>query len=309
MKKYFFTFFIISLQFSAVQILHAQFDDGLEDITGHWELNLTAGANNFLGDLGGKTGEGGVIKDYTFNTIRPLAGISLTRHFNKWIAAEIGANFTHVVGIDSLITNEGGQERWRYNRNLSFRSNIFEAYAGVIIYPTMFPIREHRLDVYEINKWVPFIGGGIGMLHFNPQAKLDDKWINLQALHLEGQGFSEYPDRQPYKLNSTYIYGNIGIKYYMSNRYAATAGFCFRKTGTDYIDDISTTYIDPALFDKYLSPENATLARQLYARSKQPWKVRPGVEKANSKNNDSYMTFFISLNIRLNNAKAGYFPR
>lgn len=309
MSKYFFLFFIIIFQFFAGQAVYAQFDDGLEDITGHWELNLTAGANNFLGDLGGKVGEGGVFKDYTFNTIRPLVGISVTRHFNKWIGAEIGANFTHVVGIDSLITNEGGQERWRYNRNLSFRSNIFEAYAGVIIYPTMFSIREQRIDVYELYKWVPFIGGGIGMVHFNPQAKLDDTWIDLQPLRLEGQGFSEYPDRKPYKLNSTYIYGNIGIKHYISNQFAATAGLCFRKTGTDYIDDISTTYIDPVLFDKYLSPENAAIARQLYARSKQPWKVRPGVEKANSKNNDSYMTFFISLNIRLNSQKAGYFPR
>ena len=37
---------------------------------------------------------------------------------------------------------------------------------------------------------------GVGYFSFNPQAKLGNRWIDLQPLSTEGQGFPEYPDRK-----------------------------------------------------------------------------------------------------------------
>ena len=278
--------------------------DGLSDITGSIEVNFTAGANSFLGDIGGNKGEGKpFIKDFTFKTIRPLLGSSVSYTFKKWVAIQGGINYTKVTDADSLINNTGNQERWRSYRNLSFRSNIFELYGCLIFYPTMF-----FESKYELQDFVPFISVGLGVLHFNPQAKLNDTWVDLQPLSLEGQGFPEYPDRKPYQLTSLYIPASAGVKYYFNDKFAFSTGFIFRKTFTDYIDDISTTYIDPNLFTEHLSADKAILAKQLYQRSLKPEKIRPDVAKADSKSKDSYLSFFLTLNIRLKTSDGYHSP-
>jgi hypothetical protein len=98
------------------------------------------------------------------------------------------------------------------------------------------------------------------------------------------------------------------MKYYFDNKWALSGGVMNRITFTDYIDDISTTYIDPNLFYKYLSPQKAALAAQLYQRSLTPWKVRPDIDKADHTNKDSYITFFLTLSIRLDKYTPFYYP-
>ncbi len=295
---------IFILFFSKISL--AQYFGEKEDLTGVykiWEIGVTAGANNFLGDVGGSTGVGGhFIKDYSLQTIKPLIGASAIFNMNYWSAFKFGVNFSSVEGADSLINNGGGQERWRYNRNQSFRSSIVEAYAGVDIFPFMMLEQEK-----EIRQLSPFIGVGVGLFHFNPKTKLNDEWVELQPLRLEGQGFTEYPDRQQYSLLQLYIPVTVGVKYYINNKLALSGGVNFRQTFTDYIDNLSTTYIDPTLFEKYLQPDQASLAMQLYSRSKTPEKVRPDIEKANSQNNDTYVTVFFSLSFRLNKRVLFYY--
>ena len=95
----------------------------------------------------------------------------------------------------------------------------------------------------------------------------------------------------------------------MNNSMAVSMSAFFRKTFTDYIDDVSTTYINPALFDKYLTPANSVLAKQLYSRSLRPEKVKPDVEKANSKDKDNYVSVLFTLSFILNKSDRIYYPR
>lgn len=279
---------------------------GLRDLTNYWEINLSVGANNFLGDLGGTKGKGqDFLKDYTFETNRYLAGLSGTYNISNWLATDIGFNFGKIYGADSLIENTGDFERWRYYRNLSFKSNVFEAYGGFTIYPIIL-LKHKKIELYRFN---PYIQTGIGVFHFNPTAELDGEKIYLQPLNLEGQGFDEYPDRKPYNRTKLYIPLNLGIKYYFNNRWGLAIGAMSRFTFTDYIDDISTTYIDPALFYKYYSPEQASIAERLYSRSLTPWKVKPDIPKADHTDNDSYVTFYLKLSIRLDKRLYIYYPR
>jgi hypothetical protein len=46
-----------------------------------------------------------------------------------------------------------------------------------------------------------------------------------------------------------------------------------------------------------LNADNAILAKQLYSRSITPWKVKPDIVKADKSDKDSYVSFFITLNI------------
>lgn len=272
-----------------------QKETALEDITQHWEISATLAANNFLGDLGGTLGIGQpFLKDYVFKTVKPLFGVSATYNMNAWISFSGGLNFSNVDGADSLINNQGGMERWRYNRNLSFHSFVYEGYATFDFYPMTF--FDRSVGIYQV---APFLSAGIGVFHFNPKTELNGETIELAPLHLEGQGFPEYTNRKPYSLVSFYIPIAIGVKYFINNKYALSTGIRIRQTFTDYIDDISTTYIDPSLFDKYLAPDQAILAKQLYSRSLQPWKVKPNIEKAHIKDKDGFMDIFLTFSMRI----------
>ncbi len=277
--------------------------EDLEPVQGQWEFSINAGANTFMGDLGGNKGEGKpFIKDFSTKTIKPLFGVSLAYNPEFWAAIKGGINFTSVSGADSLIQNNGGLEKWRYNRNLSFKSSIIEAYIAADIYPLLIVNKESSLT-----QLAPFVSVGIGVFHFNPRTQLNGEWIDLQPLHLEGQGFKEYPSRKVYTLTQPYIPVAVGLKYYVNNQIGLSAGMNFRHTFTDYIDDISTTYIDPNLFDSYLPAEQALLAKQLYSRSLTPTKVKPGIEKADSQNKDSYVNFFFTLSFRIKTEPKFYY--
>ncbi|HYK46712.1 MAG TPA: hypothetical protein VEV83_16155 [Parafilimonas sp.] len=271
-------------------------DPELRGLYDTWEFSVTVGANNFEGDLGGTPGIGGTFKDYTFHTLRPAFGASACYNVNPNYGIRAGFNYTWVCGFDSLIPNTGDQERWRIYRNGNFRSNIWEAYVSADIYPLML-----FQKTYEIDRLAPVLGVGLGVFHFKPEKLWGGQWNEVQHLHLEGQEFAEYPDRHEYKLTQLYIPITIALKYYLdyTNKWALTGGLAMRHTFTDYIDDISTTYIDPNLFDKYLPPDQAALAKQLYSTSIRPEKVKPNILKADPNDKDTYLTFFLTLSIRL----------
>lgn len=86
------------------------------------------------------------------------------------------------------------------------------------------------------------------------------------ALHTEGQGFKEYPKRKDYKLRQLNIPVGAGIKYEINSFLNARVELVYRILDTDYLDDVSTTYIDGSLFPNHLPPSLAALAQQLYDR-------------------------------------------
>ncbi|WP_153801274.1 DUF6089 family protein [Foetidibacter luteolus] len=262
------------------------------------EIGVQLGGSAFLGDLGGKLGIGkDFAKDYVRKTLRPLIGISYNYYPSAWYNIIGGINYTKLVGADSLIDNQNGAEKWRYNRNLSFKTDIWEAYLGTEILP-LAAINQKK---FAAARFQPYLGLGIGMFHFNPKTKYNDKWVDLKPLRLEGQGFAEYPNSKPYKLWQLYLPLTLGLKYSVSPSIALHGGIIFRYTFTDYIDDVGGFYVDPALFPKYLSAEQSQLAENLYSRSKTPWKVKPGIDRADidGNKNDSYTTVFLSIRFLL----------
>src|SRR4029079_12299790 len=97
-------------------------------------------------------------------------------------------------------------------RNLSFKTQILEGYLAAEIYPTVFFERYDGLQ----GKLRPYGVVGVGYYHFNPKAQdVNGQWVALQPLHLEGEGFAEYPDSKNYKLTQMEIPLGVGFKYYI----------------------------------------------------------------------------------------------
>jgi Domain of unknown function (DUF6089) len=233
---------------------------------GKFEVGLGLGPSFFVGDLGGTQGIGRpFIKDLNLPLTKFSMGAYVSVYPAEWIGFRLAINRSVLEGADSIIKDKGGDEYFRKLRNLSFRSTVLEAYFAAEISPTVF------FEQYEDlkGKFRPYGVIGIGAFKFNPKTLYNDPsgrsyWVELQPLHTEGQGFTEYPDRKNYSLTQLEIPMGIGFKYYLKENMYVGLEVLHRKTFTDYIDDVSTNYIDPIYFDTYLTPKQATIARRVY---------------------------------------------
>jgi hypothetical protein len=271
-----------------------------------WEVGFNFGPSFFLGDLGGNSGKGtNNTKDLNFEFTKLMKGIFLTMYPKNWIGLRLAANITYLEGDDAVINTTGIDELWRKQRNLDFKTNVFEGSLSLEIFPTMLL---NRNSEYE-PRFRPYVMGGIGVFHFNPKGSITDAsgnktWYNLHPLRLEGQGMPEYPYSKPYNLTQINIPYGGGLKYYASERINISAELLYRKTFTDYIDDVSTRYIDPNNYSKYLSAADAALAYKLSDKSIgiiYPGMTRypAGTQRGDLKDADTYFTIVMKLGIRL----------
>ena len=165
------------------------------------ELGINLGMNAFMGDLGGTAGKGEPFsKDLNGISMRPLLGLSYGYYPKSWLKVNATFNYTTNAGADSVIKTKIHQSLGRFERNLSFRSRVEELSVNVELYPLQLLNPTHRETLLK-----PFVGVGLGGFHFNPKAELNGQWIALKPLHLEGEGFPEYPDSKNYSLYQFYM--------------------------------------------------------------------------------------------------------
>lgn len=283
------------------------FSQAISFKNGKYELGVGIGPSFFLGDLGGGTGTGKTfIKDLDIPMAKLAKGIYFNFYPSEWLGLRIGLNKSHLEGSDDQVNLDGGREYSRWRRNQYFQSEIFEAYFGVEIYPTVLIEKYDGLR----GKIRPYGIAGVGGFHFNPKGyyypdPADEKskiLVELKPLRLEGQGMAEYPDRKEYKLTEIEIPMGAGFKYYFKENIYIGMEILHRKTFTDYIDDVSTKYIDPINFQKYLDASDVPIAIQLYNR--EPFRniSRPtiGRQRGDPKEMDSFFSTTIRMGWRIN---------
>ena len=143
---------------------------------------------------------------------------------------------------------------------------------------------------------------GGGRYSFDPQAELKGEWYSLQPLSTEGQGFKEFRDRQPYELSQFNLLAGLGLRYEINSLFNARLEFVHRKLFTDYLDDVSTTYIDPSLFANYLPTNLVPIAQQLANRKGElnpSDGTKPGDQRGDPKDNDAFFTIQLKIGITL----------
>jgi hypothetical protein len=158
----------------------------------------------------------------------------------------------------------------------------------------------------------PYAMLGVGIFSFNPQGSYFDEiaddyvWVDLKPLRTEGQGMKEYPNRKEYKLSQANMPFGFGVKYQLSDKTSLGFEFVGRKLFTDYLDDVSETFIDPTLFANYLNAEDAEVAKLINNKSNvidpdNPYGV--GEKRGNSANNDFYYSFNLKFSVRISKLK------
>ncbi len=162
----------------------------------------------------------------------------------------------------------------RAKRNLSFRSNNFElSFTGTI------SLFDDGYRYYQRKNINPFLSFGLGVTWFNPAAKLDGTWYLLRPLKTEGTKYGPFTVVIPF---------GAGMKFKASNFINFAIEGLYRITFTDYLDDVSTNYIDQSSFS---DPLASSLADRRPEISLPP---RPaGNKRGNPNQKDGY--FILSL--------------
>jgi hypothetical protein len=281
-----------------------------------FEVGFNFGPSFFLGDLGGNSGKGtNDLKDVNLEFTKLSKGVFFTMYPTKWLGLRLAADYTFLEGSDNIITTKGINELYRKQRNLDFKTNVWEAYGAIEFYPT----RLLSVDEEYEPRFQPYAVGGVGMFHFDPKGSLTDgggnqTWYKLHPLRTEGQGMPEYPNSTPYKLTQINIPFGAGVKYFVSDRVNISVEGLYRKTFTDYIDDVSKKYIDPKNFAKYLNAQDATLAYKLSDKNIPiifPGQGRfdAGTQRGDLKNGDTYFSIVAKVGIRLGDIYESSFAR
>jgi hypothetical protein len=271
----------------------------------YFEAGITVGPMVFMGDLGGHYGIGtSFLKDYNMNATKLSFGIYAAAHPSELLGIRLSANFGSIEGDDNYIVNKGGAEVARLNRNLNFKSSIIEANLMFELYPTVL-LEDQPVD--QQGRLRPYGVIGVGVFHFNPMGEYIDPntsqptWVYLQPLHTEGQGFVAGVNNYP--LTQINIPMGFGVKYYVSEKVNLGLEFLYRKTFTDYLDDVSTKFVDPSVLMTNLP--NGTNQIAVAMSNKSPLlgipgsAYNPGDKRGDPTQADAYFTIGLKVGIRL----------
>ena len=185
-------------------------------------IELFGGASNYQGDLQQRV--------YTFNQSKFAFGLGASYALTDHFTVRAMANFGKIQADDKL-----NRDPLLQKRNLNFKSPITDLNLT---------LQYHILDV-ETSRFSPYVFSGIALFRFKPYTfDTSGNQIFLQPIGTEGQGLPEYPDRKGYQLTQISIPLGIGIKFAVNRSMSIGWEISMRKTFTDYLDDVSTTYVD-----------------------------------------------------------------
>lgn len=251
------------------------------------EIGALGGVSYYLGDLNPS-------KHFLGSKI--AGGIIYRYNINPRFAFKINI-YTGTIQADDAISKAN------VRRNLSFKSNITDISTQLEL--NFLPyITGH--EKYFIS---PYIFGGLSLFYFNPQAEYNKTWYHLKPLGTEGQGTTLAGSKEPYSLSSISVPFGLGLKYspahfkikFLKPLKTLSIGleWGIRKSFTDYIDDVSTSYVDPVVLAAEKTDMAAILAdRTLYEPDEIHSSV--GLQRGNSKTKDWYCFtgIFITYRIR-----------
>ncbi len=235
----------------------------------HFFAGVFAGAANYKGDLG---------RSSIATNARAMWGFGMFFELNHRMLIRAEMNYGKVSGTDKY-------DAKTRSRNLDFTSKLTE--FSLLYEYVLFDLYEYKVS--------PYVLVGVGTFKFSPYTKnKNGNIVFLAEQSTEGQGF--YKNRKDYKLNQVAIPFGGGMQWALSptKRIALEVGI--RKTFTDYLDDVSTTYIDPVLLAQERGSTAVSLAYRAAELPNAPPYPADGSKRGNPDTTDWY--FFSGVSFR-----------
>lgn len=125
----------------------------------------------------------------------------------------------------------------RKERNLSFASPLYEygLYTDLLVNQLWKGLNKYKINLY--------ITAGLNYIQFDPHAYYKGAWVQLQPLGTEGQTIPG-SGKKPYSLSSISRFYGLIVEFDLSKRVSFGMEVSPRKANTDYLDDVSGTYVN-----------------------------------------------------------------
>jgi hypothetical protein len=250
------------------------------------EFGVGLGAGHYFGDINTRA---------RLNRAKLAGTVFFRKNFGNYIAVRLGASYARLGYSDIYYT----KNKYQNERNLSFNSNVWElALQGDFNFFRFMPGEPQY-------SFTPYITLGAGIFSYDPYAYLQGRKVLLRPLGTEGQNAPTlYPDRKPYNSMAISIPFGGGIKYAINERMNIAFEVLHRFTNTDYLDDVSKTYVDPIVFPNNPdgSPSDGAL---LYDRSYELGVAPRAInsQRGFSKQKDQFVTAMVHLTFNLQSYK------
>lgn len=197
---------------ATLQMTNAQFNRGKsKGFTKHEKLQYTAGLGltSYYGDLCDK---------FDCMQFRPNFGLGVIYRLFPNISARVDVAYYRLYSKDV----------YDY-RNLNFRSGNIEASIG-----GQYDLYAYSRHYRKRKRFQPYIYASIGATYFNPKGEdpFTTEWVSLRELKTEGQA-------TPYSPIAIIVPYGGGIRYKFKPKYDFIFELGYRKTFTDYLDDVS----------------------------------------------------------------------
>lgn len=241
-------------------------------------LSLFTGAMNYQGDLNPSS--------FKFSHSHFAGGILVRKPLGRLFTVRAGANIGTIEAADKW------NRDYLKTRNLSFTSTVKEAYVAL----------ELNILDFSSKRFTPYLYGGIGIFHFDPWT-LDKSGTKtyLKPLSTEGQGIPDYPEQRPYNLTQLVLPFGGGVKFAVTDAFTVGFEFSQRKTFTDYLDDVSSHYVDRNVLLNAKGAKAVELAfRENELPNGRPLYPAHGDQRGTPSEMDWYYFFGVNFEFKLN---------
>jgi hypothetical protein len=182
--------------------------------------------------LKGSYFKGDVLTDLRY--VRSGLGIHINRRISPRLTFTSELLWLRIMGNDYTSSNLQTQAKVpTYVRNLHFRNDIKQVSAYLKY--DLFPNYDHyrKRPIYNLYGLI-----GISAFYHNPKAKdVRGRWVALQPLQTEAVRYSRFSIAVPI---------GAGVRYKLSLQWDLEVDLIYMVTFTDYLDDVSGKYADPA---------------------------------------------------------------
>jgi hypothetical protein len=243
------------------------------------QLGVLAGGANYQGEL----------QDKYIN----FEGISAAVGVSGFYSPHPRLNFSAEFIRGTLTGSDAVPGARNAARNLQFVTRLFELSLQARI----------NLIVNDEALVIPYLTGGGSGFYINPFTPGEGGRVYLFPLGTEGQGLREYPDRKMNRNFNAALLGGGGLELRLTEKLNLDLEVALRKTFTDYVDDVSTTYPD----GKALLDARGPIAVR-YAYRSSAAEIPAGTQRGNPGTDDWYhvIAFRLRYTLSTNNMRPVY---
>lgn len=240
------------------------------------DFGFKLGLSNYLGDIGGdELSRRGFVMDMKLRETNLVGGVYGRYKINGTFAVNASLNIGKISGEDQSSANIG-----RNTRNLRFKNNVKELSVKGEVY------------IFELNDvgskgryWLDmktYGHAGLTVFHHNPKGRIDGtaEWHKLQPLQTEGVAYSNWGFGIPM---------GVGLYFTYKRKHRIGWDMTYTTTFTDYLDDISGVYADPASLGSDLARDLANQSNLTDATPGLLANFAPGEKRGDPTHNDGYL--------------------